>query len=319
MSLPYECWWDSPPEFIETSWQPVTPPFGPFRGVTTNPMLMLEACKQDPPARPASSGWDLYLTCCARSARYLLSRGLSIPFCVQLDPRSAFDATAMLAQAAQIRDRIPSATIKVPLTAAGIDIIRPLASAGAAINGTWGFSVGQLAVAARALGDARRAVPPAAAWPRHVLTLMEGRIGDLGLKAHVGDDPRRLRAAECVVFEAAYRSLQRYREVVTLLASSLRKGPGDECWHYGSKAGREVILTLPPPFLCQQGLPSDGAEYGCADAASRAAALGSAEVMRYAAEDGFEPREFDSLPQLISTRGEAVRAMESFEDLASRG
>jgi transaldolase len=318
MTMPREYWWDSAPELIETAWQPVTPPFGPFRGVTTNPMLMLEACKQDPPAQPAGSGWELYLTCCARSARYLLSRGLAIPFCVQLDPRSAFDAAAMLRQAAQIRARIPSATIKVPLTAAGIDIIRPLVSAGAAINGTWGFSVAQLAAAAAALHDARDAAEPAA-WPRHVLTLMEGRIGDLGLKAHVGDDPRRLRAAECVVFEAAYRSLRRYRDVVTLLASSLRKGPGDECWHYGSKAGREVILTLPPSFLHQQGLPSDGAGYGCADEHSRAAALGNEMVRRYAAPDGFEPQEFDWLPPLISTRGEAVRAMESFEDLAGHG
>jgi transaldolase len=225
----------------------------------------------------------------------------------------------MLRQAAQIRDRIPSATIKVPLTAAGIDIIRPLALTGAAINGTWGFSVAQLAAAAAALQDARDAAGPATAWPRHVLTLMEGRIGDLGLKAYVGDDPQRLRAAECVVFEAAYRSLQRYRDVVTLLASSLRKGPGEECWHYGSKAGREVILTLPPSFLHQQGLPSDGARYGCADEGSRAAALGNEMVRRYAAPGGFEPREFDSLPQLISTRGEAVRAMESFEDLAGHG
>jgi hypothetical protein len=225
----------------------------------------------------------------------------------------------MLEQAAEICDRIPSATIKVPLTRAGIEVIQVLSSAGVAINATWGFSVAQLVAAARAMAGADYRARPTATRPRHVLTLMEGRIGDLGLRRHIGGEPRRLRAAECVVFESAYHSLQRYREVATLLASSLRSGPGRECWHYGTKAGRQVILTLAPSFLRQQGLPACNVEYGQADDDSRQSALENDVVARYSAEDGFEPCEFDRLPPLIKTRDETVCAMQSFESLANHG
>lgn len=319
MTPPLEYWWDAAPELIQTQWQldAMAAPFGPFRGVTTNPMLMLEACKRHRPPCDGRSGWDLYLACGVRSARYLASRKISVPFCIQLDPRSAFDTSLMLEQAAEIRGLIPSATIKVPLTRAGIETIRVLSSTGIAINATWGFSVAQLVVAAQVIADTRRETTPTAAPSKQVLTLMEGRIGDLGLSVHLGCEPRRVRAAECVVFEAAYNSLQGYRDMLTLLSSSLRKGPGDECWHYGTKAGRRVILTFPPAFLRQQGLPSSAVEYGRPDEDTRKTVLKSDIVRRYAAEDGFEPQEFDQLQPLIKTHSEAVRAMETFENLAS--
>jgi hypothetical protein len=318
MKVPVECWWDSAPELVEPRWQAFTAAsrLGPFSGVTTNPMLLLEACKRQPPGGRSRSGWDLYLACGARSADYLAARLVSIPFCVQLDPRSAFDAPAMLREAAEVRDRIPSATIKVPLTRAGIDTIAALVSSRVAVNATWGFSVAQLVVAARTIADATGPPMPSSAAPRHVLTLMEGRIGELGLRPHVGAEPRLLRGAECVVFEAAYDALRRYRAATTLLASSLRTGPGDQCWHYGTKLDREVIVTLPPTFLRQQGLPSVDAHYGQLDNVTRERVLSNSVVRRFAAEDGFQPPEFDRLAPLVATRDEAIQAMADFENLA---
>jgi Transaldolase/Fructose-6-phosphate aldolase len=318
MTRGLELWWDSAPELIErerAGWDGAGP-FGPFRGVTTNPMLLLAACDRLPPLSRRRGGWDLYLACASRSAEFLAARDLSIPFCVQLDPRLAFDARAMLRQAAEILHRIPAATIKVPLTSAGLDVIHGLASDGTPVNATWGFSVAQLAAAARVVADAVRARPVTAPRPRYVVTLMEGRLGDLGLHERLGGDSRLVRAAECVVFEAAYEALLPYRDVVTLLASSLRTGPDDGCWHYGTKAGKDVILTLPPPFLREQGVPVLGVDYGRVDETSRAAVLRSELVRRYAADDGFRPHEFDRLPPLTKTRAEVTRAMEGFESLA---
>lgn len=318
-----ESWWDSAPELVAPPWQTAdtTPGFGPFSGITTNPMLMLEACKRLRPAGRSRSGWELYLACGVRSADYLASRRSSVPFCVQLDPRSAFDATAMLRQVAEIRDRIPNATIKVPLTRAGIETIHALVSSRIPVNATWGFSVAQLTVAARTIVAAteRQHESTSTTRPRHVLTLMEGRLGDSGLRAHLGDEPRLLRGAECVVFEAAYASLRRYRTVATLLSSSLRTGPGAQCWHYGTKVDREVIVTLPPAFLSQQGLFSPDVQYGQVDDDTRERVLGNSIVRRYAAEDGYDLDEFDRLEPLIATRDESIRAMEGFEDLASHG
>jgi transaldolase len=320
----FECWWDSAPEFMEPCWTAAdaSAPFSPFSGVTTNPMLMLEACRRQPLAGRNDSGWDLYLACAARSADYLSSHDLSIPFCVQLDPRSAFDPPAMLKQAEAIRARILDATIKVPLTSAGIEAIGILAAAGVRVNATWGFCASQLTAAARVIADANRRAGftpagPGAAPPRHVLTMMEGRLGDLGLSAHVGADARAVRAAEAVVFEASYGALRGYRDDVTLLVSSLRAGPESECWHYADKMDREVILTLPPAFLRQVGLPRPDADYGRVDEYLRERALRNDMVQRYAAEDGFALAEFDQLPPLARTHEEAVRAMAEFDELAS--
>ncbi len=333
MTLPFECWWDSAPELIEPRWRAAAAPYrpgepglGPFSGVTTNPMLLRAACAlQPPPGRPRS-GWDLYLACAARSAGYLRAEGAAIPLCVQLDPRSAFDAPSMLEQAAQVSERVPGATIKVPMTRAGLDVMAVLASAGVPINATWGFCVAQLVAAAEAMAASRpagsgRAAPaePGERRARHVITIMEGRIGDLALCHEVGREPGRLRAAECVVFDAAYASTRRYGDVAMLLASSLRAGPGGACWHYGTKTGREVIVTLPPSFLRARGLPAPGVSYGQADGESRRAALASALVRRYAEPDGFKPDDFDGLPPMVATHGEAVAAMAGLETMAGDG
>lgn len=320
MTPPFECWWDSAPELIEPRWRgdATVPGFGPFTGVTTNPMLMLAACARLPPAPQPRSGWELYLACAARSAAYLIAGGITVPFCVQLDPRSAFDVPSMLRQAAEIREKMPGATVKVPMTRAGIDVIAALASAGVSINATWGFCVAQLMAAAKAMTHSRP--PGVTAGPAvHVLTIMEGRIGDLGLSHHLGHEARRLRAAECAVFDAAYDSVRQHNGVARLLASSQRAGPGRDCWHYSNKAGRDVIVTLAPSFLRQQGLPVRGAAYGTADDESLQAALASRVVRRYAAADGFDLGEFDHLPPMVATHREALQAMADFESIASHG
>jgi len=316
MTLPFECWWDSAPELIEPRWRgrAAAPGFGPFSGITTNPMLMRAACAQLRPGGRPCSGWDLYLACAARSAAYLRAGGITVPFCVQLDPRSAFDGPSMLGQAAEIRERIPEATIKVPMTRAGIDVIAALSAAGVTVNATWGFCVAQLVAAAEAMTGPQ---PLAADVAGHVLTIMEGRIGELGLCHHLGHEARCLRAAECVVFDAAYDAVRHYAGRARLLASSLRSGPGSDCWHYGTKAGRDVIVTLPPSFLRQQGLPVAGTEYGAADDQSLRIAIASQVVRRYAAVDGFGPGEFDQLPPMVATHREAVLAMADFENMAA--
>ena len=65
MSTLFECWWDSAPELMEPDWlaADATSPFGPFSGITTNPMLMLDAFLRQPLRGHADSGWDLYLAC----------------------------------------------------------------------------------------------------------------------------------------------------------------------------------------------------------------------------------------------------------------
>ncbi|MFE3186560.1 transaldolase family protein [Streptomyces violascens] len=314
MSLLFECWWDSAPELQEPRWREGhEAPFGPFTGVTTNPMLLLDAARRSLPETTASTGWELYLACAERSANHLASLGASMLMCVQLDARLADDAAAMVVQAKEIRSRIPNAMIKVPLSAAGIETIGALAAEGVPINGTWGFSVAQFVAAARAIKDAGHPEPR----PRHLVSCLQGRLGDLGLSEHLGKDPRRLRAAEAAVFDAAYRELEPYRDVVTLMGASLRPGPDQECWSYSAKAGKNVLLTLPPSFLDKVGLPRTDADYGVVDETLYQLALSNDGVRRYAEADGFTAAEFDLLPPLVRTRDEAVAAFAEFDVMAA--
>ena len=111
-----------------------------FRGVTTNPPLSLAAFKDDPPrwekvaqkVLADNQGldteglfWVLYKEVVKQGSDMFLplfeASGYKEGFLSgQVDPRSAFDGEAMLAQALEIHAVNPNVMVKVPGTAAGL-------------------------------------------------------------------------------------------------------------------------------------------------------------------------------------------------------
>ena len=142
-----------------------------FRGVTTNPPLSLAAFKDDPARwekvaqkvladNPGldTEGlfWVLYKEVVRQGSDMFLplfeASGYKEGFLSgQVDPRSAFDGEAMLAQALEIHAVNPNVMVKVPGTAEGYDIIEELTSRGIATNNTLTFVLPQLMDCARSV------------------------------------------------------------------------------------------------------------------------------------------------------------------------
>ena len=253
-----------------------------FRGVTTNPPLSLAAIKDDP-ARwekvaqkiladnkdldTESLFWLLYKQVVRQGSDMFLplfeASGYKEGFLSgQVDPRSAFDGEAMLAQALEIHAVNPNVMVKVPGTAEGYDVIEELTSRGIATNNTLTFVLSQLLDCGksvmRGLEKAKANGVDLSKW-RSVITHMEARYGDLGglreagaekgIEVSEGD----VRLAELAIFKKAYRTVKERGYHSKMLSCSLRLGPTidgkQQIWHLEEKAGASIVVTCPPSLI----------------------------------------------------------------------
>ena len=253
-----------------------------FRGVTTNPPLSLAAFKDDPPrwekvaqrVLADNKGldteglfWVLYKEVVKQGSDMFLplfeASGYKEGFLSgQVDPRSAFDGEAMLAQALEIHAVNPNVMVKVPGTAEGYEIIEELTSRGIATNNTLTFVLSQLLDCAksvmRGLEKAKANGVDLSKW-RSVITHMEARYGDLGglrefgAEAGVEVSEADVRYAELAIFKKAYRTLKERNYQSKMLSCSLRLGPTvdgkQQIWHLEEKAGASVVVTCPPSLI----------------------------------------------------------------------
>ncbi len=180
----------------------------------------------------------------------------------QVDPRSAFDGEAMLAQALEIHAINPNVMVKVPGTAEGYEVIEELTARGIATNNTLTFVLSQLLDCAksvmRGLEKAKANGVDLSSW-RSVITHMEARYGDLGglredgaamgIELSDGD----VRLAELAIFKKAYRTINERGYQSKMLSCSLRLGPTidgkQQIWHLEEKAGANVVVTCPPSLI----------------------------------------------------------------------
>ncbi len=253
-----------------------------FRGVTTNPPLSLAAIKDDPPRWQKVADqilkendgldteglfWLVYKEVVRQGSNMFLplfeASGYKEGFLSgQVDPRSAFDADAMLKQALDIHAVNPNVMVKIPGTAQGYPIIEELTSRGIATNNTLTFVLSQLMDCAksvmRGLEKAKANGVDLSQW-RSVITHMEARYGDLGGLREAGKEKGiditegDVRLAELAIFKKAYRTLKERGYQSKMLSCSLRLGPTvdgkQRIWHLEEKAGAAVIVTCPPSLI----------------------------------------------------------------------
>ena len=253
-----------------------------FRGVTTNPPLSLAAFKDDPPrwekvaqkVLADNKGldteglfWVLYKEVVRQGSDMFLplfeASGYKEGFLSgQVDPRSAFDGEAMLAQALEIHAVNPNVMVKIPGTAEGYEIIEELTSRGIATNNTLTFVLSQLLDCAksvmRGLDKAKANGVDLSKW-RSVITHMEARYGDLGGLREFGAEKgievseADVRYAELAIFKKAYRTLKERNYQSKMLSCSLRLGPTidgkQQIWHLEEKAGANCVVTCPPSLI----------------------------------------------------------------------
>ncbi len=329
-----------------------------FRGVTTNPPLSLAAFKDDPArwqkvaekVMAANPGvdteglfWLLYKEVVKSGSDMFLplfeASGYKQGFLSgQVDPRSAFDGEAMLAQALEIHAVNPNVMVKVPGTAQGYDIIEELTSRGIATNNTLTFVLSQLLDCAksvqRGLEKAKANGVDLSKW-RSVITHMEARYGDLGgLKeagAEVGVEITEgdVRMAELAIFKKAYRTVKERACPSKMLSCSLRLGPTIDgvthLWHLEEKAGADIVVTCPPSFIDEViNFPRAGEvkfKPGQIDVDPPDDVMEKLMKIEYFAraydEDGYTREEYNTHPALVKTHeafSKATNEMVAFAD-----
>jgi transaldolase len=253
-----------------------------FRGVTTNPPLSLAAIKDDPPFWQKVANeileenpgldteglfWRLYKQVVKRGSDMFLplfeASGYKEGFLSgQCDPRSAFDADAMIKQALEIHAINPNVMVKVPGTKEGYGVIEALTAKGIATNNTLTFVLPQLMDCAnsvrRGLEKAKADGVDLSKW-RSVITHMEARYGDLGGLREFGKEKGielsegDVRLAELAIFKKAVRLLREGNYQSKMLSCSLRVGPTVDgqprLWHLEEKAGANIVVTCPPSLI----------------------------------------------------------------------
>lgn len=319
-----------------------------FRGVTTNPPLSLQAIENDPPAWKAwildylaahpdqdaeQIFWALYKRVIRLGAEAFLpvfraSGYLYGHLSGQVDPRAAFDADKMLAQALELAALAPNVMIKVPGTREGLAVIGELTRRGVSTNCTLGYVVPQFVAVAetvqQAVLEARARGVDLTGW-RSVVTQMSVRwenaaeFDQEAEAAGVTLTTAHKRWASITIFKQAHRLFLQRAYPSKMLICSLRLGPFvdgmQRVWHLEKIAGANAIFTMPPGYI-QKVMTQAG------DLAFKpqvwdpipANMLADLEKIPYfhrsVATDGWQIAEFNDLPPLRSTHAEFSAATE---------
>jgi len=329
-----------------------------FRGVTTNPPLSLQAIKDDPPRWEKEAArileeqpdldaeglfWALYKQVVKQGSDMFLplfeASGYKEGFLSgQVDPRSAFDYDAMLAQALEIHAVNPNVMVKCPGTKQGYQLIEELTSRGIPTNNTLTFVLSQLLDCAktvqRGLEKAKANGVDLSKW-RSVITHMEARYGDLGglrdFAKEVGVELTEgdVRVAELAIFKKAYRTVKERGYPSKMLSCSLRVGPEVDgkthIWHLEEKAGASIVVTCPPPFIDELINFADPAsiQFKPDQISVDPPADVMAKLMKvpYFAraydEDGYTRDEYNTHPALVKTAEQFSKATNEMVDFAA--
>ncbi|RPF71661.1 transaldolase family protein [Aurantiacibacter spongiae] len=305
-----EIWWDSSP-LVFPSWRAETLAAAPegkrgdweeqldwfydqkaidekgtmgFRGVTTNPPLVLQTVQVDPPRWQArihdimksdraldveAVYWQLYLDIVKAGAEairpvYDASGGQYGFLSGQVDPRFAEDGERMLREGLQIAAQGPNVMVKIPGSKAGYEVIEELTARGIATNNTSSFAVPQymrcMAAVTAGLQRARAASVDLSNW-RSIVTHMASRLsqkGDWATEAKArGIDlsTKEMRDGEEAVLKRAYWWAKDNDHPSKMLQCSLRIEQ-HESGQWVSRqiedfAGSGMVYTCPPSYIAR--------------------------------------------------------------------
>jgi len=366
-----EIWWDSSPlvyptwkqkladdaspreedflkKYFEHFFNPTNPESQVFRGVTTNPILSLEAMnsnkeywrevvrgivKREPQLDDDSLFWLTYKEVIKRGSDIYISLFEKSNYTqgflsAQLDIRDIDNVDHMMAKALELTSINPNIMVKVPGSKAGYEVIKKLTSKGIATNNTLTFVASQLMDCAYAVKEglviARKNGVDLSRW-RSVITHMEGRFGELGelkeeaLKVHVELSDGDIRLAELAIFKKVYKKLKAEEFESKLLSCSLKLGPkidGEVClWHLEHIVGADVVVTCPPKFIKALLLEpinfSENNHIGHEIPQEVITKLMKVEYFKRAySEDGFSKEEYSELIAFKKTKEEHLKATE---------
>ena len=246
-------------------------------GVTTNPLLAARTLRARPEAwaearravskdLPAEQKAEaLMCQVVTRTAARLLpqyeaTKGRLGYVCGQVNPGRAGDRAAMVAMARRYHTWAPNIAVKLPGTAAALDVLEDCVAEGITITATVSFTVPQvLAIAERHRKGAARA-RQAGKQPGHCFpVLMVGRLDDyLREVAHDRQakvEEADIRQAGLAVAKRAYALFKQRGYDALLLPAALRG-----TYHMTELVGAEMVMSVAPNIqaqLLEPGIPRE--------------------------------------------------------------
>jgi len=216
--------------------------------------------------------------------------------CAQVNPALAGDRAAMGEMARRFHAWAPNIAVKLPVTAAGLDVLEDCVAEGMTITATVSFTVPQvLAVAERHRCGLERARKAGVKPGRCFAVIMIGRLDDYlrdvahDRRADVSESD--IRQAGLAVTKRAYALFQERGYEAVLVVAALRG-----TYHMEQLSGAKLIMSIHPKYqamLLQPDVPRDPQGINTPvdlDVVRRLETI--PEFVRAYEPDGMEPREF---------------------------
>ena len=215
--------------------------------------------------------------------------------CAQVDPARAGDREAMMAMARRFHKWAPNIAVKLPATAAGLDVCEDCIAEGITITVTVSFTVPQaVAIAERHRRGAERATANGIEAGRCFAVIMIGRLDDYlrdvahDTKARVEESD--IRQTGLAATKRAYSLYQERGYEALLLVAALRGS-----YHMTELAGADLVMSIAPAYqqiLLNEDLPREERIAIPVDPAAIERLLKMPEFVRSYEPDGMPPDEF---------------------------
>jgi len=235
-------------------------------GVTTNPVLSIAALKKDREIwkaaidevlaqnLPAESKAEALMriavtrTAAKLTPQFEANNGRSGFVCAQVNPARAGDRDGMRAMADRLHAWAPNIAVKLPATAAGLDVLEDCIADGMTITATVSFTVPQaVAIAERHRAGIQRAQKKGTRPGHCFAVLMIGRLDDylreVAQDNHAGVSESDIRQAGLAVTKRAYEIYRKNDYDAVLLVAALR---GE--YHLTELAGADLLMSIHPSF-----------------------------------------------------------------------
>ena len=235
-------------------------------GVTTNPVLAATAVRTNrerwraevdrvlarglPAEQKAEALMEVAVT---RAAEQLLpafhrTGGRAGVVCAQVNPIRAADRDCMYAMARRFHAWAPNIAVKLPATAAGLDVLEECVAEGITVTATVSFTVPQvIAVAERHRSGSRRAKDHGIVPGKGFAVIMIGRLDDYLREVAHDSYPVVSESDVCqaglAVTKRAYSIYKERQYEAVLLVAALRGA-----YHLTELAGADLLMSIHPTY-----------------------------------------------------------------------
>ncbi|HNS33408.1 MAG TPA: transaldolase family protein [bacterium] len=232
-------------------------------GVTTNPVLAASALEEHPQKwRELLSGIPAGLPAGER-AEYLLrnvtvnaarmfepvhslTKGETGYVCAQVNPSKAGDREIMHEQAKRFCKWAPNIAVKLPATAAGLDVLEECISQGITITATVSFTVAQvMEIGKRYVRGKNRAesagIKPGLCFPVIMIGRIDDYLREVSRDNNASATESDIRQAGLAVTKRAYRLCMEKGYGLLLIIAALRG-----TYHMSDLAGGKLIMSIHP-------------------------------------------------------------------------